>query len=646
MTLSLCSHLRSTDPQKILSALNQIETCVRRQDARCFSCDTKMPNLRVCVTCAHMGCVSGEFRHVAAENDHNHWCGHDISIWLECGSMFCSSCNNEIGMPSGEPTHQSGEHAEWVRIIRSIRAVTKFSPKIPSQDDLKSIGSIGSVSEGSELEPNAEVFTSTLVPTARNTNIPGLANLGNTCYLNAAVQSLFGCEALVSHFLANRALWEGVGRSPRGNLTYSLGALLTHMWEGSDSSISPRDVVRYMKEVNPTFAGYMQQDSQEFLRTALDVLHEELRQELPFPSPLYQPQRKKSADAKENEPPAHPPKQYKSIVSDVFEGAIVSEVTCQECKKVSSKEDIFYELSISIPGKKLRARLAGLSVTDEPRAESSNGTSTSTAGNGYRGTKEDFPEKDSSLSPSIGVGQAEGSRGDPDLLMSSTGSVASLTSAVSQASGGSGLGSPSSPEEENLTLTPPEKKKKKKPLLRRRRDKDKSVTDMPEGDGFPGHRRRPSRGKSWTFGLSFPSLTGFLKNDAKKRDTPSGRLPDGVHEPRGSERGRPLPLRNLQAQEQLAQEDSDHTIARDPYRAPQTFSLRFGGPQDLGPCGIPHGGPGHVAVPPPVRGGLEGRCPPPAAVSGGLRAPDSYVQPHCSDTAPRHVWKWSLHCLR
>jgi ubiquitin C-terminal hydrolase len=44
-----------------------------------------------------------------------------------------------------------------------------------------------------------------------------------------------------------------------------------------NTSIAPIDLVQTIKYINPMFKGYAQHDSQEFLLTLLDQLHEELK---------------------------------------------------------------------------------------------------------------------------------------------------------------------------------------------------------------------------------------------------------------------------------------------------------------------------------------------------------------------------------
>lgn len=103
------------------------------------------------------------------------------------------------------------------------------------------------------------------------------------------------------------------------------------------SSISPTQLVKEMGDLNPLFRGFGQQvffkdkdfhnlnipfqkkkkDSQEFLRCLLDRLHEELKIGTKLPTSST----KKSTSS--------------SIISETFEGTLLSKVKCLECNKVN-----------------------------------------------------------------------------------------------------------------------------------------------------------------------------------------------------------------------------------------------------------------------------------------------------------------------
>jgi hypothetical protein len=96
----------------------------------------------------------------------------------------------------------------------------------------------------------------------------GLINLGNTCYLNAVIQSFAQLPTL------RRALLEA-----RDNKTELLGAtqeLLRDMWSGKHTTLSPLRLKKAMDERDGFFLGPHQHDAHEFMRSLLNLLHEDL----------------------------------------------------------------------------------------------------------------------------------------------------------------------------------------------------------------------------------------------------------------------------------------------------------------------------------------------------------------------------------
>ncbi|KAH9512430.1 Ubiquitin carboxyl-terminal hydrolase 20 [Bulinus truncatus] len=109
----------------------------------------------------------------------------------------------------------------------------------------------------------------------RPRGLTGLQNLGNTCYLNSAFQSLSNCPPLTRYFLdCSRIIRQD--KSPYLAKNYS--KLINELWHKKRPSyVVPSGVVSGIKSVHPMFKGYTQQDAQEFLRCLMDQLHEELK---------------------------------------------------------------------------------------------------------------------------------------------------------------------------------------------------------------------------------------------------------------------------------------------------------------------------------------------------------------------------------
>ena len=104
----------------------------------------------------------------------------------------------------------------------------------------------------------------------------GLRNLGNTCYLNSALQALSNCPSITNFFI-ECSYFAKSDKHPCLSQHYM--KLMQTIWSTNErnTSIAPIDVVQTIKYVNPMFKGYSQHDSQEFLLTLLDQLNEELK---------------------------------------------------------------------------------------------------------------------------------------------------------------------------------------------------------------------------------------------------------------------------------------------------------------------------------------------------------------------------------
>uniref|UniRef100_A0A8C1SGN3 Ubiquitin carboxyl-terminal hydrolase n=1 Tax=Cyprinus carpio TaxID=7962 RepID=A0A8C1SGN3_CYPCA len=115
----------------------------------------------------------------------------------------------------------------------------------------------------------------------RTRGLTGLKNIGNTCYMNAALQALSNCPPLTQFFLDCGGL---VKTDKKPALSKSYQKLITDLWhKNRNSYVVPTNLFQGIKAVNPMFRGYSQQDSQEFLRCLMDQLHEELKEPIPEP---------------------------------------------------------------------------------------------------------------------------------------------------------------------------------------------------------------------------------------------------------------------------------------------------------------------------------------------------------------------------
>jgi len=233
----------------------------------------------------------------------------------------------------------------------------------------------------------------------------GLANIGNTCYMNSVLQILVHNKQLRQYFvdkLFKQTLSNNISRSlanePRDNeyenkvifvsthtLTIQFYRLLNEMM--NCSHIAPITFKQILESKNDTFLGHSQNDSHELISYLLDTLHEETKCEinisidgLPksyhFINTELEKFNQRLSDIKNDNDKNTLMKEYQifvnsnqiemiehagithwanhikknfSIVSKHFTGLKHSLIHCQECSMQSHSFEIFLTMPLEIP---------------------------------------------------------------------------------------------------------------------------------------------------------------------------------------------------------------------------------------------------------------------------------------------------------
>uniref|UniRef100_A0A671UVL4 Ubiquitin carboxyl-terminal hydrolase n=1 Tax=Sparus aurata TaxID=8175 RepID=A0A671UVL4_SPAAU len=182
----------------------------------------------------------------------------------------------------------------------------------------------------------------------------GLVNLGNTCYMNSIIQTLFMATDFRRHVLS-------LPLNGSNTLMKKLQLLFAFLAHTQRAAYAPRNFLEASRP--PWFNVGSQQDCSEYLRFLLDRLHEEEKTIQVLES--AKPKIASAVDTSSKDPtgqtsspdvgqefsldPAEtkPGTDERTLIETMFGGSLITGIRCLQCNCISEKEEPFTDLSLA-----------------------------------------------------------------------------------------------------------------------------------------------------------------------------------------------------------------------------------------------------------------------------------------------------------
>lgn len=293
------SSSRSKCPHVVLcQGLTAEDVRLAREKDCCDECNELDRRLWFCLSdlCGQVFCGSKASNHSDEHFKRNP--SHLLQLNLRSGRIWCLKCDCEVFLHSNIPAFApsvleaiSRKHFKQEPANKPTSSEIALSTPVKRESIVKAKSTRTLLPiRGRLFNDHGETRRAVMVDVeddyddcAFPRGLTGLCNLGNTCYLNAALQALSNCSPLAELFRSSSSMApfasHCMSRTFEPPLSRAFRLLLQTIWSPSRSGCtSPQLLLTQIRVHCPQFRGWGQQDAQELIRCLLDLIHRELRQ--------------------------------------------------------------------------------------------------------------------------------------------------------------------------------------------------------------------------------------------------------------------------------------------------------------------------------------------------------------------------------